>query len=248
MRRRIHLGLEGHVAVLVKIADLFLGVRGEPRGVRDKWRAGAAGGDAGVDVGVRDVSGDPTLVSKLAPVQRQLVLDHVLGHGNHFLGQRLDPTFRDAARAFGHGGHAGLVVRRAVDRFPAHGTLRVGVQEVADGVGLRHRRSKQHRYHDSPPAAAAALPNVTCCAWPGHLSLAECVTARVGARERVSVCACACSSSAFPARQSGACTLRSGLRFLAGAGENVSMRCPGLLGLTPGFTAMTPHGRNGASV
>ena len=44
MRRRIHLGLEGHVAVLVKIADLFLGVRGEPRGVRDKWRAGAAGG------------------------------------------------------------------------------------------------------------------------------------------------------------------------------------------------------------
>jgi hypothetical protein len=30
MRRRIHLGLEGHVAVLVKIADLFLGVSGKP--------------------------------------------------------------------------------------------------------------------------------------------------------------------------------------------------------------------------
>jgi hypothetical protein len=51
-----------------------------------------------------------------------------------------------------------------------------------------------NRYHDSPPAAAAALPNVICFARPGHLSLAEHV--RMGARERVSVCAWSCRGAA----------------------------------------------------
>ena len=31
-----HLGIEGNLAVLVKITDLFLGVRGKPWVVRDK--------------------------------------------------------------------------------------------------------------------------------------------------------------------------------------------------------------------
>ena len=53
-----------------------------------------------------------------------------------------------------------------------------------------------NRYHDSPPAAAAALPNVICFARPCHLSLAERVTAGMGARERVSVCAWSCRGAA----------------------------------------------------
>lgn len=89
---------------------------------------------------------------------------------------------------------------------------------------LRHRRGKQHLahilkgqipapvynicamaltflefcnpYHNSAPAAAAALPNVTGCARPGHLSLAERVTAGMGACERVSVCAWSCRGAA----------------------------------------------------